>query len=224
MRQKAATPVRQEMCADELAEEMKSMAKPNAVVGERTSVGMADVNAQHVSALQATAARSQGPESVEETAELTLRTGNRLLDQFRPQYFGFAFPYVFKFCTGMPDPPAWSAVERYRRDESAPRVELQEWVQIMARRCEAQVCRDWVFGFASWNLYFRSALNLSRNLTLFSVPVLDEDARAWKKLKPKDIEAGAIQLLKALQGNYISQGVSLSQSKEMLANCRMFVA
>ena len=124
----------------------------------------------------------------------------------------------------MPDPPAWSAVERYRRDESAPRVELQDWVQIMARRCEAQVCRDWVFGFALWNLYFRSALNLSRNLTLFSVPVLDEDARAWKKLQPKDIEAGAIQLLKALQGNYISQGVSLSQSKEMLANCRMFVA
>ena len=59
---------------------------------------------------------------------------------------------------------------------------------------------------------------------IHSVPVLDEDARAWKKLKPKDIEAGAIQLLKALQGNYISQGVSLSQSKEMLANCRMFVA
>ena len=206
MRQKAATPVRQEMCAEDLAEEIKSMAKPNAVVGERTSVGMADVNAQHVSALQATAARSQGQESVEEAAEFTLRTGNRLLDQFRPQYFGFAFPYVFKFCTGMPDPPAWSAVERYRRDESAPRVELQDWVQIMARRCEAQVCRDWVFGFASWNLYFRSALNLSRNLTLFSVPVLDEDARAWKKLQPKDIEAGAIQLLKALQGNYISQG------------------
>ena len=206
MRQKAATPVRQEMCADDLAEEMKSMAKPNAVVGERTRVGMADVNAQHVSALQATAARSQGPESVEEAAQFTLRTGNRLLDQFRPQYFGFAFPYVFKFCTGMPDPPAWSAVERYRRDESAPRVELQDWVQIMARRCEAQLCRDWVFGFASWNLYFRSALNLSRNLTLFSVPVLDEDARAWKKLQPKDIEAGAIQLLKALQGNYISQG------------------
>ena len=205
MRQKAATPVRQEMCADDLAEEMKSMAKPNAVVGERTSVGMADVNAQHVSALQATAARSQGPEK-DEAMEFTLRTGNRLLDQFRPQYFGFACPYVFKFCTGMPDPPAWSAVDRYRRDSAAPRVELQEWVKIMARRCEAQVCRDWVFGFAAWNLYFRSALNLSRNLTLFSVPVLDEDAGTWTKLQPKDIEAGALQLLKALQGNYITQG------------------
>eukprot|EP00438_Fugacium_kawagutii_P001459 Skav211876 [mRNA] locus=scaffold1431:374175:389938:+ [translate_table: standard] len=200
MRQKAATPVRQEMAAEELAEEMKSMAKPNAVVGERTSVGMADVNAQHVSALQATAARSQGPEKLEEATGFTLRTGNRLLDQFRPQYFGVAFPYVFKFCTGMPDPPAWSSVARYRRDEAAPRVELQEWVQIMARRCEAQVCRDWVYGFAAWNLYFRSALNLSRNVTLFSAPVLDEGARVWKKLVPKDIEAGAIQLVRALQG------------------------
>ena len=155
MRQKAATPVRQDMPAEELAAEMKSMAKPNAVVGERTSVGMADVNAQHVSALQATAAQSQGPQIVEEEAEFVLRTGNRLLDQFRPQYFGFAFPYVFKFCTGMPDPPVWSDVARYRRNSSAPRVELQEWVQIMARRCEAQLCRDWVFGFAAWNLHFR---------------------------------------------------------------------
>eukprot|EP00438_Fugacium_kawagutii_P014564 Skav232307 [mRNA] locus=scaffold882:595493:597445:- [translate_table: standard] len=206
VRQKAATPVRQEMAPEELAQEMKSMAKPNAVVGERTSVGMADINAQHVSALQATAARSQGQESVEEAMEFTLRTGNRLLDQFRPQYFGFAFPYVFKFCTGMPDPPGWSAVARYRRDEAAPRVELQEWVQIMARRCEAQVGRDWVYGFAAWNLYFRSALNVSRNLSLFSTPVLDEGVRAWKKLAPKDIEAGAIQLLRALQGNYVSQG------------------
>eukprot|EP00438_Fugacium_kawagutii_P008899 Skav215707 [mRNA] locus=scaffold2573:242958:252224:+ [translate_table: standard] len=206
MRQKAATPVRQEMAPEDLAQEMKSMAKPNAVVGERTSVGMADINAQHVSALQTTVAQSQGQESAEEATEFTLRTGNRLLDQFRPQYFGFAFPYVFKFCTGMPDPPGWSAVARYRRDEAAPRVELQEWIQIMARRCEAQIGRDWVYGFAAWNLYFRSALNLSRNLSLFSKPVLDEGARAWKKLAPKDIEAGAIQLLRALQGNYISQG------------------
>ena len=109
MRQKAATPVRQEMVPEELAQEMKDMSKPNAVVRERTSVGIADVNAQHVSALQATAVRKLG-ESDENIAEFVLRTGNQLLDQFRPQYFGFAFPYVFKFCTGMPDPAAWSEV------------------------------------------------------------------------------------------------------------------
>ena len=108
MRQKAATPVRQEMAGEALAQELKHMTKPNAVVGERTSLGMADVNAQHVSALQATAARSQGQTA--EQAEVVLQTGNKLLDQFRPEYFGFAFPYVFRFCTGMPDPPAWSQV------------------------------------------------------------------------------------------------------------------
>ena len=205
MRQKAATPVRQDLAGEELAEEMKHMTKANAVVGERTSLGMADVNAQHVSALQATAARSQGATAVDQ-AEFVLHTGNKLLDQFRPEYFGFAFPYVFKFCTGMPDPPVWSQTERYRRDKEAPRVELQEWMQIMARRCEAQIGRDWVFGFAAWNLYFRSGLNLSRNVALFSGPVLDEEKAKWRTLEPKDIEQGAVQLLKALQGTYVTQG------------------
>ena len=205
MRQKAATPVRQEMAGEELAEEMRHMAKPNAVVGERTSLGMADVNAQHVSALQATAARSQGDSAMEQ-AEFVLQTGNKLLDQFRPEYFGFAFPYVFKFCTGMPDPPVWSQTERHRRDKEAPRVELQEWVQIMARRCEAQIGRDWVFGFAAWNLYFRSCLNLTRNIALFSGPVLDEDKGTWRTLAAKDVEQGAMQLLKALQETYVTQG------------------
>ena len=205
VRQKAATPVRQDMAGEELAEEMRHMAKPNAVVGERTSLGMADVNAQHVSALQATAAQSQGDSMVDQ-AEFVLQTGNKLLDQFRPEYFGFAFPYVFKFCTGMPDPPVWSQTDRYRRDKDAPRVELQEWVQIMARRCEAQIGRDWVFGFAAWNLYFRSGLNLARNIALFSGPVLDEDKGTWRTLAAKDVEQGAVQLLKALQGTYVTQG------------------
>ena len=205
MRQKAATPIRQDMAGAELAEEMRHMAKPNAVVGERTSLGMADVNAQHVSALQATAARSQGDSAVDQ-AEFVLETGNKLLDQFRPEYFGFAFPYVFKFCTGMPDPPVWSQTERYRRDKEAPRVELQEWVQIMARRCEAQIGRDWLFVFATWNLYFRSGLNLARNIALFSGPVLDEDKGTWRTLAAKDVEEGAVQLLKALQGTYVTQG------------------
>ena len=204
MRQKAATPVRQEMGADELAREMKSMTKPNAVVGERTSNGMIDVNAQHVSSLQATVARSQGVER-EKDAEFVLLTGNKLLDQFRPEYFGVAFPYVFKFCTAMPDPAAWSPLPRYRRGATAPRVELQDWVQIMARRCEAQISRDWTFGFAAWNLQFRSALNLSRNISLFNAPVFDERTETWRKLEAKDIEEGALQLLGALQGTYIAQ-------------------
>eukprot|EP00438_Fugacium_kawagutii_P017484 Skav217980 [mRNA] locus=scaffold496:402099:408191:- [translate_table: standard] len=207
MRQKAATPVRQEMVPEELAQEMKSMAKPNAVV----SWGK---NKRWHGRYQCATCLGIASNSCPKPRARERGRGNGIHVAHRKQavgsvsaaIFGFAFPYVFKFCTGMPDPPGWSAVARYRRDEAAPRVELQEWVQIMARRCEAQVGRDWVYGFAAWNLYFRSALNLSRNLSLFSVPVLDEGARAWKKLAPKDIEAGAIQLLRALQGNYISQG------------------
>eukprot|EP00435_Cladocopium_sp_Y103_P031622 s1345_g8.t1 len=130
MRQKAATPVREEMAADELAAELKDMMKPNAVVAEKTSVGLIDVNAQHVSALQATSGRSKG-ELNEEEAEFVLRTGNKLLDQFRPEYFGFAFPYVFKFCTGMPDPPSWSEMQRHRRVADAPRVDLRVCVQVL---------------------------------------------------------------------------------------------
>ena len=127
-----------------------------------------------------------------------LRTGNRLLDQFQPKYFGIAFPYVFKYCTGVPDPPAWSAKARFRRHPDAPRVELADWVKTMARRCEAHVARDRVFGFFAWNLHFRSALNLSRNVALFDVPVYDDSTDTWRRLKGEDIEAGAQELLAAV--------------------------
>ena len=198
IRQKAATPVREAM-----PQEFRHMMKPNAVVAEKTSVGLTDVNASHVSALQATATKSSG--DGEEVPEYVLRTGNRLLDQFQPKYFGIAFPYVFKYCTGMPDPPAWSAKARFRRHPDAPRVELADWVKIMARRCEAHVARDWVFGFSAWNLHFRSALNLSRNVALFDVPVYDDSTDTWRRLKGEDIEAGAQELLKALRGQYIDR-------------------
>ena len=72
-----------------------------------------------------------------------------MVDQFQPWYFGVAFAFVFKYCTGMPDMPEWSQKERYRRSADAPRVELSDWVRIMARRVEAQVSRDWHFGFAT---------------------------------------------------------------------------
>ena len=46
----------------------------------------------------------------------------------------------------------------------APRIEPPMWVQVMARRVEAQIQRDWHFGFVSWNYLFKSAINLSRTL------------------------------------------------------------
>ena len=93
---------------------------------------------------------------------LQMTTGNVMVDQFEPWYFGVAFAFIFKYCTGMSDAPCFRRTQRYRRVPDAPEVPLARWMSIMSRRIEGQVARDWVFGFSSWNLMFRSAVNLSR--------------------------------------------------------------
>eukprot|EP00959_Pyramimonas_sp_CCMP1952_P197146 4122876-Pyramimonas_sp.AAC.1 len=76
---------------------------------------------------------------------LRVCTGNTMMDQFEPWYFGVAFAFIFKYCTGMPDMPAFLKRPRHRRSEEAPRVELPLWVRIMSRRVESQLSRDWHF-------------------------------------------------------------------------------
>ena len=199
-RQKAATPVRENLTLEAVAEELGDMCKPNAVVSEKSSAGIGDMNAQQVAALEALQ-RESNANAADST--LTVTTGNRLLDQFQPWYFAFAFAYVFPFCTAMPDPPKWNAKPRFRRGEGAPRIELEAWVRCMARRCEAQINRDWVFGFVSWNLLFRSAINLSRTVHTYGTPVYDERGKRFRTLTGRDIEAGAVQLVRALNAQYI---------------------
>ena len=176
------------------------MCKPNAVVNEKSSAGMGDANAQQVAALEATQTQ-KAPAPLQ--SEITLFTGNRVLDQFEPWYFAFAFAYVFPFCTGMPDPPVWSKKARHRRPDTAPRIDLETWMRCMARRCEAQVNRDWVFGFASWNLFFRSSVNLSHSVQAYNAPVYDEMKKQYRTLTAQDIEEGAVHLVRALNGQYI---------------------
>ena len=57
-----------------------------------------------------------------------------MIDQFQPWYFGIAFAFLFKYCTGMPDMPAFAKRSRYRRKADAPRIEINAWVQAMSRR------------------------------------------------------------------------------------------
>ena len=157
-RQKAATPVNDAMTEEQVEREFTRFLKPNAVVLEKSSAGFHDINARHVSAMEDIVHHNSG---TAETAlpEVVLYTGTKLLDQFQPTYFGLAFPFVFPYGVGMPDPPRWSKQPRHRRAAIEPRVELSTWVRALARRVEAQVSRDWVFGFTSWNLLFRSSLN-----------------------------------------------------------------
>ena len=188
------------MSSRQAASELGHWLKPNAVVCEKSSAGNSDLNAAQLSTLKATVPDSEQDSTI---TSLTLTTGNRLLDQFKATYFGMAFPHVFQHCTAMPDPPEWSPNPRHRRAPDAPRIELGKWVQVMARRCEAQIGRDWTFGFTSWNLLFRSALNLSRAPVKYTEPVFDESKQTWRNLTAKDIEAGAMQLLAALQSWYV---------------------
>ena len=110
-----------------------------------------------------------------------------------------AFAFIFKYCTGMPDMPAFVEKSRHRRGDDAPRIEIGLWVRVMARRVESQLSRDWHFGFASWNYMFRSSINLSR--TLYT----EQSAGTSKsgELTPKDFEDGAVCLFKALSGTYL---------------------
>ena len=202
LRQKAATPVNDQMTAEEARREFGNMLKPNAVVLEKTSAGCQDVNAQHVSALEEIVARAE-PASAQPLPEVTLYTGTKLLDQFQPLYFALAFPFVFPYGIGLPDVPKWSQRQRARRHAADPYVELNTWVRAMARRIEAQVSRDWVFGFTSWNLLFRSALNLSRTTDAYSRTFFDEDTQEWVQPTGRHVEAAAQQLLLALKGSYI---------------------
>ena len=76
----------------------------------------------------------EAPDEQSRVERYAVRTGNTLVDQFEPWYYGIAFGFLFKHCIGMPDPPSFMNKSRYRRDCNEPRVPLERWVRIMARR------------------------------------------------------------------------------------------
>ena len=113
---------------------------------------------------------------------LSVVTGNKMIDQFQPWYFGVALAFLFKFCTGMPDMPAFAKKPRYRRQEDAPRIEVDLWVRVMSRRIEACLSRDWIFGFTTWIYLFRSAVNTSR--TFFACHAKTDDVEGNNTFTP----------------------------------------
>ena len=125
-------------------------------------------------------------------------TGNAMVDQFQPWYFGVAFSFVFGYCTGMPDMHHFAETQRHRRQADAPRVEPPAWVRIMGRRVEAQLSRDWHCGFVAWNYLFRSAVNLSRTFFLRASGKADDD----RDITAAEWERGAQEICKALGGSY----------------------
>ena len=159
-------------------------------------------NSKRVKAISEHAAQQiQREQEAGATVErLCATTGNKLVDQFEPWYFGVAFAFVFKYCLGMPDMPVFTRRNRWRRTADAPRVEPASWMRIFARRIEGQVSRDWTFGFASWNFVFRSAVNLSRTLLAYDSTSAE---KTEGKLTPQMLQEGAVEICKGLRGKYI---------------------
>ena len=201
--QKNATPSAATQDAEALAARMQNL-KPNAVVLEKSCVPDADVTSQTTAALLAVAAEArEAREATRRRDRLCVATGTQMMDQFEPWYFGVAFAYLFKYCTGLPDPAEFTGKPRWRRFEDEPRVTLADWVRIMARRVESQLGRDWVFGFTTWNLLFKSAVNLSRTVYVMDGPVYDDVRNDYRRLSASDMEKAAMELLAALSGQYV---------------------
>lgn len=154
-RTEAATPV-------DLADTLPKIATlleqtiPNAVVPENSTNDEGDLNDRGASALHALAcATTHQNQTAPHVQRFSVTTGSELLDQTKPWYFGVAFAFVYKYCIGMPDPPAFADHLRFRRKDDAPRLELAAWMKSQARRIESQLRRDWLF------LICNNALSLS---------------------------------------------------------------
>ena len=63
----------------------------------------------------------------------------------------------------------------------------------MSRRVESQLVRDWTFGYTTWNVLFRSAVNLSRSVYAYDTPVLQNNGE-WQRLTSADLEDAAFQI------------------------------
>ena len=86
----------------------------------------------------------------------------------------------------------------------APRIDVETWVRVMSRRIEAQLARDWTFGFVTWNYMFRSAVNLSRNFFAYDAVRVEEGSiDRSEPLTPDMLEKGAIEIMRALYGKYL---------------------
>ena len=128
-----------------------------------------------------------------------MSTGNAMENQFEPWYFGVAFAFAFKFCTGMPDMPSWSKHPRHRRQGDAPQVDFAVWVKLMTRRVEQQLRRDWLLGFSMGNVLFRSMVNLCRSVCSYDRIKREDGSYGFSAA---ELEEGAVSICKALAGNY----------------------
>jgi hypothetical protein len=155
--------------------------------------------ADHSRALRGHLLQGLSDRCASRSESFVMTSGSAMQPQFKPWYFGVAFAFLFKYCTGMPDMPEWSTEPRHRRTGDAPRVDLAMWVKLMTRRVEQQVKRDWLLGFTMGNVLFRSMLNQCRTVYSYETVRRENGSMGFTAA---ELEAGAISICRALDGNY----------------------
>ena len=149
--------------------------------------------------------KSDGIQSNLQTFEV--RTGNQLLDMFRPSYWSVAFCFLFPHATAEPD--VVNILDKNREDhmqnlsrrqkgnKDAPKVDIRAWAGAMQRQAASQFRRDWNFSPTLWNYPFRTMVNLEPNASMFAVQ--DSDGGGRRPMTNQEIQKGVQELYRKLQ-------------------------
>ena len=163
--------------------------RPQCVVDERSSEGLADCNDRVIHALK-------------QEKTLRVQTGTQFQEQFVPHYVSRACPWALPYMVGGPEFPEVAHVRqdqnrdanhvrRWCRPVWAPEVCPGEYVRGMARRVESQIAADWTLLPLLWNLYLRHTA-LTKPLPLFKYMIAPD--------QPQNVHAA--ELLKAAERLY----------------------
>ena len=137
---KNATPA----AAPEAVEDVFASARPHAIVEERSSRNVEDINVQHAAALAG-------------YSTLRVQTDSRLQPQWESWYLSSVFPWEIPRMVGGAD--YWPKKRRWRRTEAdAPVVSPFALTKGLPRRAEGQIRSSWTLVPALYNLFFRWSL------------------------------------------------------------------
>ena len=138
--------------------------QPQAVVSQRTLGTAVDANEPMVAAL-------------ERECELHVSTGDKFLEQWRPQYLSDTFCFDFPRGTGGPE---FTTVARLRV-AGAPDVTISTYTRGLPGRIERQIRTSWILVPALRSLLFRRSLSESANIAYRSNLTALEDSDAYGK-------------------------------------------
>lgn len=145
-----------------------------------------------------------------EGVQLGILSGG-LRSQLDATFWTAAFPFLFPYSVGMPDLKYQPRDRRAADDkQAAPTVDfVEDWSMLIIQRAEQQFRRDLQFGFAVWNLVFRTIVNIGSNLYAVSRVATSEQCQSGEAVDGTVFRDAAVTLLQALEDRYTMGGRTL---------------